>query len=109
VKEFIPQINIKPDRLYLTLRQKHKGYATRGSLYCHDSNCRHISVPITKRLDINYNYVSELFNTINDWNDAVYRQHSICVQGTFKIYEFKTFKAVERFLKKLKLAEKLVK
>lgn len=109
MKEFIPKINIKPDRLYLVMRQEIGGYATLGDLYSITELGSYVRIPINKEYELYRNYISESFQTFREWSLSIYDHHHMTKKGWNKIYEFKSLNGVERFLKKLRLADKLSK
>lgn len=109
MKEFIPKINIKPDRFYLVLMQNPKGYATLGDLYSITELGIYIRIPINKEYELYRNYISENFQTFREWSLSIYDHHHMTKRGWNKIYEFKSLNGAKRFLKKLKLVDKISK
>jgi len=107
VKEFIPKINIKEDRLYLVLRNNPEGYSSAGELYHKVGERTFICNEITLDLNIYTYYCKESFDTFRNWSGQIYDRYHLTIENWNSIYEFKSLRAVKRFLNTLKYVKEL--
>lgn len=107
MKEFIPQINIRDDRVYLVLLNHPEGYATLGHVY-YMRGTSFVRTPIDKKLNIYPNY-NESCETFRQWTLSIYDSYHMTKKDWNTLYEFQTLGEVKRFLNKMKMAKELLK